>query len=682
MIAIAFALALAAIALAVMLKKERKPEGDTVCDTEDCQYMRWLIDVSVDTSKDPCANFYLFTCSGAFKELSALYDRLKSSNLAIIQHNTTSNILESLKKVSIPTTGQTAYQKSAAYFRHCAEYHNATALSSIKAFLTQHGMDATKTMNFDILGLTLKFIFVFRIPLIFGMGLSLSPLPASGFVRTKPGIVMLLRGSFVDSMHEYKQESKEQREKRVSTVLSAIFPGEVSSALVNSIMQAEDNTASEYGHHFDFKRTGMDEAKATFDFVFPLSKLGLENNDTALASRWHETLRDMTGSRLPRDKEVATTKEHVSFFYGLFGKAAVISEGDTRLYFAWRTAFYLYTTALFDPEGSYEKACLKNVLQTFPNAASSEVLFSVVNASRINFVEEMADVITEEVKESLKTSQWIDDITRQKALQKISSVEKLIGYVPGFNTPANIDAFFRDLADLSGPYTMDYINVLKFETKLYWDAVLADSQYLDRKLRLPPVYAASAVNEITKITIPAGVMLPPVFAYGAPPEVNYGSLGRVITNVVMETFDVMGIYGDAYTVDSQWFTNRSIQEYNKRIHCYNESVEHAPKARQYNQHSAQEYLAGVLGSNTIVRAYQKASKNSTASLGNLKGFTKDQIFYISFCLAWCGRGEPDAPHPPFDERCNVPLMNSEHFSETFSCHKDSPMNPSKKCSFW
>ncbi|XP_064469779.1 neprilysin-1-like [Ornithodoros turicata] len=173
----------------------------------------------------------------------------------------------------------------------------------------------------------------------------------------------------------------------------------------------------------------------------------------------------------------------------------------------------------------------------------------------------------------------------------------------------------------------------------------------------------------------------PAFIYGGPPEVNFGALGFIITHKLMHGFDVTGRLFDGLGELNDWFTDMSRNAYEEREICHARSIENSPKARHFVDYPG-EYLADTMGTDSLLKAYKKASLNSTVTLCDVKGLTSDQLFYVSRCLVWCGKIFPDTTHPPLDERCNVPLMNSDHFSDTFRCPTGAPMNSPIKCRFW
>ncbi|XP_064472767.1 endothelin-converting enzyme homolog [Ornithodoros turicata] len=653
----------------------KHPDTDKVCDTEDCQYMRWLIDVSLNTGKDPCENFYSYVCNGAQENLSHWYDPTKAFNMEVMRRNVTLNMARHLQDVKVPGRGQTGYQKAAALYQHCIDIDNVTTTEALRQLLTQQGMSFTSDMKFDLLDVMVKFIFVFDITLIFRIEKSYR-------VNDKPVVLHMRQDSWM-LLHTVKKD-REARKDKITLLLSEILSMDLRD-LPNEIIAAENNLA----YLSQVQYTGS-KTSGSKKLLFLFSKLGLlVNNDTTLSERWNQALEDNTDSRLPKDVKVSMTVNDVHFFHNLFGKFRNATANELRIFFAWKTARYLYEASLLNPSDSYSpnllniSMCLDKTTIMFPKTAGSGFLFPIVNSSRLNLVRDIIQTIVHEIKKSFESSRMLDETTRVGALKKLSLMKKDIGYLPEFNSAMKIDAFFKDLPDLNGTFIEDYIQVQKFWTKREWNEILGDSSPIETTF--PPYFINGAyVPTANRIIITNALLLTPVFSYGAPPEVNYGALGSGVTHELMHGYDTFGRNYDGAGHFKPWFTNESIAEYDKIVRCHNETIEKAPKARAYKDYPL-EYLADTMGTTSLLRAYKAASEKSHVSLGNVKGFTKDKIFYISGCLVWCGKEFPDLmpqTHPPSDERCNVPLMDSQHFSETFSCPKDSPMNPSHKCVFW
>ncbi|XP_075739737.1 membrane metallo-endopeptidase-like 1 [Rhipicephalus microplus] len=84
------------------------------------------------------------------------------------------------------------------------------------------------------------------------------------------------------------------------------------------------------------------------------------------------------------------------------------------------------------------------------------------------------------------------------------------------------------------------------------------------------------------------------------------------------------------------------------------------------------------------RLFSKQYLNVDYRLQGLGNVTANQLFFVYYALSMCGR--PDLKKAgmttALQDRVNVPLMNLPEFASAFNCPADSPMNPRNRCSFW
>ncbi|KAH8039016.1 hypothetical protein HPB51_004941 [Rhipicephalus microplus] len=91
-------------------------------------------------------------------------------------------------------------------------------------------------------------------------------------------------------------------------------------------------------------------------------------------------------------------------------------------------------------------------------------------------------------------------------------------------------------------------------------------------------------------------------------------------------------------------------------------------------------IVGVAIAHAAFASLPLAERNVTLPGLNL---TAEHLFFISHCAKWCESERVIVErYAPGRSRCIVPLMNMAAFSEAFQCAPNTPMNPSKKCSFW
>ncbi|XP_064469500.1 neprilysin-1-like [Ornithodoros turicata] len=628
----------------------------TKCRSDDCQYMRWLINLSVDKSLDPCDNFYSYVCSGANRRFEADFDRVGGGMLSVMAGNITTAIYWSLKNERVGSSSQSGFQKAAALLQHCEDARNMYDynVQQIPEFLRKYQLALTDQLNFLPLDIFVKFLLTLDIPLLF----SFQPALDGNTIA----ILMDQHPVFVESKNQQTQSSD------IDNVIRELFSA--GTNYVNDIITAESQVVSLSNY-----QTSQDY------YELQLSHLGSTQSDTTLSQTWTTLLQTYSNSNLPGQKKVRIRNDDINFFIGVFGKNSQVSTRALRAYFAWRTTLYLYNTL---NKAATPNECLQTVLQVFPNAASSRAMLRSVTPKKIGEVEDMTKNLVAEIDASFARSAWLDSATRSGARTKLSLLGKRIGFLMGFESDAGVNRQLQAMPDLRGPFIVDFINAKSAQTNTLWSNVYAGSLESIRWSQLQlPIYSGNAAYfaQFNTIFIPAGILYRPAFAGGGPPEINYGALGAVLTHELMHGYDIYGRQHDGYGQVTGWFTDASKRSYSALVRCHNVNIDNAPKARRSDE-QLNEYLADSMGRTSLFNAYRRATETSVATLGNVKGLTSDQIFFVSWCLLWCGKTIADGVHPPAEDRCNLPYMNSVHFSQAFRCRRNAPMNPSHKCSFW
>ncbi|XP_064456990.1 neprilysin-21-like [Ornithodoros turicata] len=624
------------------------PIHKKVCENDDCRHVRQFIEAVVDTDRDPCDNFFKFACGKNQQVLPNVF--LDEFGRDLGEAALWTSIEEILEKARIPPSGRTAFQKAAALYKHCLEANPNTSAEAARDFLMAHQMDMRKNMSFNPLDVMMKFFFKIDIPLLF----KLEPIAV---------------GANLLAFRTEEEAPLELQYLGPRDILPDVYSEDIDDSVVRIITELEKKFASQ--------RTVSKKPNASVKAI-EFRKVGL--GDDELSKEWNEALQRYTPPAL-QNRTVYVTEADLRFFRRLFGKQSDVSKNEMRVFFAWRSVLYLHKIL-----GSSFN-CLAITTRELPDAVAAGAQFIPHYEERMSAINEMKEGITSEISKTLQTSSWIDDKTREGALQKIAMVTFRFGLAPKLNSSKKVDQFYENLSDLHGPYVRDILSIHEFKTQRCWKGVEEgySDYFRDMVTTLNPYqtngfYVAGA--NFVQLNVP--LLLSPHFNLGGPPEVNYGALGHTVMHEMMHGFDLNGRKYDGKGDMSPWFTKKSAEEFAVLERCYVERIERAPKSRTYADYPW-EYQADILGSRSLLRAYLKAAKRSNVHLGNVEGLTADQIFYVTSCLHWCTDllySETLSGHPPPDERCNLPLMNSVHFSKTFSCPDGSLMNPPQKCPFW
>ncbi|XP_061197808.1 neprilysin-1-like isoform X2 [Saccostrea echinata] len=311
--------------------------------------------------------------------------------------------------------------------------------------------------------------------------------------------------------------------------------------------------------------------------------------------------------------------------------------------------------------------------------------------------DEMIENLRSAMKDLLKQNEWMDAETKTKAREKADQIQPRIGYPPEVKNDTFLNERYKDYKFNLDNYFTNALNYLKLGTKENLEIL---PKPVDRKKwETPPATVNAYYNPArNQIMFPAGILQPPFYKSGYPQYLNYGGIGYVIGHEITHGFDDSGRQYDGAGNLKQWWTNTSINNFKSRADCMTDqysgyTVEEAHKNLN-GKLTLGENIADNGGLKESWLAYQKWLKKARDGkpepyLPGLE-YTPKQLFFLNAAHVWCGLVRPEEalrrilvdPHGNFKSRVVGPLQNNVEFSEAFNCKAGSFMNPRKKCIVW
>jgi endothelin-converting enzyme/putative endopeptidase len=301
-------------------------------------------------------------------------------------------------------------------------------------------------------------------------------------------------------------------------------------------------------------------------------------------------------------------------------------------------------------------------------------------------MESMVDNITWAMKDTIEGLQWMSPQTKTKALEKLSTFNRKIGYPDKWKTYAGVDV--RRGSYFESAEAAQRWNVADNRSEI--------GKPVDRSKwgMTPPTSNAYYSPSLNEIVFPAGILQPPAFDVNATDAVNYGAIGVVIGHEISHGFDDQGAQFDAQGRLANWWTDADNKQFTERGMCVVNQFEGyfiEPGVHHNGKLVLGESIGDLGGAKLAFKAYQH-SREGKGPEPTLDGFTPEQQFFISWGQ-WRGdetRMETQRtmiqgdPHPVAKYRVNGPLSNLPAFSAAFNCKPgDAMVRPEKdRCDVW
>jgi endothelin-converting enzyme/putative endopeptidase len=285
--------------------------------------------------------------------------------------------------------------------------------------------------------------------------------------------------------------------------------------------------------------------------------------------------------------------------------------------------------------------------------------------------------------EDIQSLTWMGPETKRQALEKLHAITNKIGYPDKWRDYSSVHVVRDDaLGNLQRgdefEFNRDIRKINQPVDKGEWDMT-------------PPTVNAYYSPLTNSINFPAGILQPPFYSNSMDDPVNYGAIGAVIGHELTHGFDDHGRRFDPHGDLRDWWTKQDAQEFEQRAQCL------------VDEYSGFIPVAGLhlngkltLGENTAdnggVRIAYMALMQGLAGLTvrPTDNFTPQQRFFLAYGQVWCQNVTPQQlalwvktdPHSAGRFRVNGVLQNNSDFAKAFKCQLGQPMAKKDPCRVW
>jgi putative endopeptidase len=229
----------------------------------------------------------------------------------------------------------------------------------------------------------------------------------------------------------------------------------------------------------------------------------------------------------------------------------------------------------------------------------------------------------------IKNLDWMTDVTKQKALDKLYAFTPKIAYPDKWKEYEGLEikrgSFFQNLRNASEwGYTEMVKQLGKPVDKSRWGMT-------------PPTVNAYYNPVNNEIVFPAGILQFPFFDPNADDAVNYGGIGAVIGHEISHGFDDSGSQYDKDGTLRNWWTDEDRARFKVKATALQEQFDAYTVLDTIHVNgklTLGENIGDLGGLNAAYEAFKMTKQGQ--STGKIDGFTPDQRFFLSWAQVWKG----------------------------------------------
>ncbi len=249
-------------------------------------------------------------------------------------------------------------------------------------------------------------------------------------------------------------------------------------------------------------------------------------------------------------------------------------------------------------------------------------------------MDEMIKNLVKAYEIRIKKLEWMSDVTKQKAHDKLMAFTPKIGYPEKWKTYDGLeispDSFFQNLRN-AGRWS-------------YADMVSQLGKPVDKKRfgMTPPTVNAYYNPVNNEIVFPAGILQYPFFHPDADDAFNYGAIGAVIGHEISHGFDDSGSQYDKDGTLRNWWTADDLAKFKERAKQLQEQFDAytvLDSVHVNGKLTLGENIGDLGGLNAAYEAFKMTKQGKTDK--KIDGFTPDQRFFLAWAQVWRSNTLPD-----------------------------------------
>lgn len=270
-------------------------------------------------------------------------------------------------------------------------------------------------------------------------------------------------------------------------------------------------------------------------------------------------------------------------------------------------------------------------------------------------MEAVMGYVKQSIQNSLNAAVYLDPNFRATATETLDNLVAHFLYPDFDHLDAEVSGMYWHLPSFEGDCLWMTLTLIAAGRRHEYEMLgTDDAQYGEEWRVVPTGLNITYVPAANALFVQLGVASLPLYVRNGPLAWNFGAYGRYLAAEILTAMFKMAGDNDNLTARVSCFGNTTRDVFVAFTDsCAVDSVNHAYEEAQY---------------------WLLEDQVEEVNLRQLSSYSGTQLYFLASCFPLCGEMDTES-----EERCNLPLKNSEDFAISFGCAPDSPMNPAAKC---
>lgn len=322
------------------------------------------------------------------------------------------------------------------------------------------------------------------------------------------------------------------------------------------------------------------------------------------------------------------------------------------------------------------RKCYDSVKSNLPDEVAKLFVRRHLGAATTDHAEELMQTLRTSFREILGEETWMAPATKRLAQQKLDNMFIQVGHGKwqDYDFVVSADSYLN--------------NTNNAKRWIIGRALERVSKPVDRERwgsMDPTQVDGSYSRQVNGVFLPAGLLQRPFFSAAYPPARNYGSVGAVMGHELTHGFDNVGRRYDEHGRLHNWWTPTDVVHFKQRADCL--KIFYSDYTVDGKNVDGDLTLAENIADNGGVKIAFEAFQQMMEGKGTPASDADRQLFFLSWGQTWCSVQRKktarlaleDDVHAPDRFRVMGPLTQYKEFADAWKCSSKAIMNPPNRC---